>query len=72
MTDKNSMTGIVIAAYFLIHEFHQFLQGFLTASDFSNGNEFTFIIYMKNRFDVQHASYHCSGSGNTAAAVQVI
>ena len=72
VADEDGVAGVVVAAYLLIHEFYQFLKGFLTAANFTNGSEFSIIVHMEDRFDVQHASYHCSSSGNAAAAVQMI
>ena len=69
MTDKDGMAGVMIAADFLIHKLYQLLKGFFTAADFTDGSEFSVVVYMKDRFNIQHASYYCSSSGNAASAV---
>ena len=69
MTDKDGMAGVMIAADFLIHKLYQLLKGFFTAADFTDVSEFSVVVYMKDRFNIQHASYYCSSSGNAASAV---
>ena len=52
MTDKDGMAGVMLAADFLIHTLYQLLKGFFTAADFSDGSEFSVVVYMKDRFNI--------------------
>ena len=74
LTAYNPVTGEekgfnITVKSLIIHKLYQLLKGFFTAADFTDGSEFSVVVYMKDRFNIQHTSYYCSSSGNAASAV---
>ena len=72
MTDKNRITGLRIASDLAVHQICQFKKRLLSPPHFTYRDQFSLIIDMQDRFDIQHSSENRSCPGYTAATIKMV